>query len=70
MIKLRLHGERSEILTAEEIICNSGKFRVLNISDYYKDRGNSIYERVYMDLEIIAQGNNSEAQTAALIKQQ
>ena len=53
MIKLRLHGEREELLQLEEVICNCGSFRVLNISDFYRDRGASVYERVYMDIELI-----------------
>lgn len=52
MIKLRLHGERAEIERLEEIICNCGIFRACKISDHYKDRGASVYERVYMDIEV------------------
>ena len=52
MIKLRLHGERAEIERLERIIYTCGIFRVCKISDHYKDRGASVYERVYMDIEV------------------
>lgn len=56
MIKLRLWGEREEVNKLEELICNSGLVRVTSISEPYKDRGASVYERVYMDVVLIDDG--------------
>lgn len=68
MIKLTLHGEREEIAQLEEVICNCGSFRVLNISDYYKDRGASVYERVYMDVELVGASSAKPRQTKLIMR--
>lgn len=53
MIKLRLHGESAEIEDMIEQICNNlPTVRVLSVSGHYKDRGASVYERCYMDIEL------------------
>ncbi len=63
MIKLRIEGEPEEIEQVEEIICNCGEFRVLNISKNYKNRGASIYERVYIDVELIDRTSIKDGQS-------
>lgn len=53
MVKVRLHGEPAEIEKLIELICNGlPAVRVLSISGNYKDRGTSVYQRVYIDVEI------------------
>lgn len=50
MIKIRLHGTYEEIEKAKEIILKD--FKILSISELYKDRGESSYYRAYIDCEI------------------
>ena len=53
MVKVRLHGEPAEIEKLIELICNGlPAVRVLSISGNYKDRGTSVYQRVYIDVAI------------------
>lgn len=53
MIKVRLWGESLEIEELVERLCNElPGVRVLSISGHYKDRGASVYERVYLDVVI------------------
>lgn len=53
MIKVRFWGEGSEIEELIERLCNElPGVRVLSISGHYKDRGASVYERVYLDVVI------------------
>lgn len=49
MIKIRLEGKPEEIQTAADVI--KEQFRVLNESSPYKNSGNSVYHRVYIDAE-------------------
>lgn len=50
MIKIRLHGTKTEIEKAKEEIQNL--FTVLYESEPYRDRGKSQYYRCYMDCEV------------------
>lgn len=53
MLKLRIWGESAEIERMIETVCNrTPNVRVLSVSKPYKDRGSSVYERCYMDIEI------------------
>ncbi len=52
MVKLRLHGESAEIEDMIEFLSNNPRLRVLSVSGHYKDRGASVYERCYMDIEL------------------
>lgn len=53
MIKVRLWGESAEIEELVERLCNElPSVRVLSVSGHYKDRGSSVYERVYIDVAI------------------
>lgn len=72
MVKVRLWGESGEIEKLIEIICNElPAVRVLSVSGHYKDRGASVYQRVYIDVAINEQATlppSSESQTTALVK--
>lgn len=50
MIKIRLHGTAQEIKEATEVI--NTVFKVLSQSDLYSDRGQSLYSRCYLEVEI------------------
>ena len=47
MIKIRLEGEKEEIEQAASLL--SVTFKILNESQPYPNRGNSLYYRVYVD---------------------
>lgn len=49
MIKIRLHGTAEEVRHATREI--KERFDVLNVSEPYADRGESVYSRVYIDAE-------------------
>ncbi len=49
MIKIRLHGTAAEVSAASKVI--KERFNVLNCSEPYADRGESLYSRVYIDAE-------------------
>ena len=49
MIKIRLHGTAEEVRHATKEI--KERFDVLNVSEPYADRGESVYNRVYIDAE-------------------
>ena len=51
VIKIRLHGTKSEIDKAISYLELVMGF--YSVSGYYKDRGNSQYYRVYIDGEVI-----------------
>lgn len=51
MIKIRLHGEPNEITTAVKAI--EENFEILAKSDFYSDRGESKYKRVYLDCRLL-----------------
>lgn len=53
MLKIRLWGESAEIEEMIEELCNkTPRLRVLSVSGHYKDRGASVYERCYLDVEL------------------
>ena len=49
MIKIRLHGTMKE--TQEAIASIEENFDILYRSEPYKDRGQSVYYRTYLDCE-------------------
>lgn len=52
MLKIRLHGEENEIEHFLKFIeKNKKEITVLNESDFYKDRGKSVYIRKYIDVK-------------------
>ena len=53
MIKIRLHGEAAELNKFAEFLSKLSPYvRILSCSGNYKDRGVSVYNRVYMDVEL------------------
>ena len=55
MIKIRLWGELEEVNKLAELISGlTPRIRVLSFSRNYSDRGTSVYNRVYMDVELHA----------------
>lgn len=52
MVKLRLWGTPEEIKALAEFIESCPRLRVLSRSEGYPDRGKSVYERVYIDVEL------------------
>lgn len=59
MIKIRLHGEPSEIETAINAI--EQNFEILSKSGMYADRGASKYSRVYLDCKFLEIGIEERA---------
>ena len=61
MIKIRLWGELEEVNKLAEIISGlAPQIRILNCSRNYSDRGASVYNRVYMDVELCEVKNRGE----------
>lgn len=61
MVKVRLHGESAEMEKLIELMCNDfPAVRVLSVSERYKDRGASVYERYYVDIAINEQPTPKE----------
>lgn len=53
MMKLRLHGETEDLNEFTEFLSKLSPWvRILSISRNYKDRGASVYNRVYIDVEL------------------
>ena len=52
MLKIRIEGKKEEINEYLKIIQQDDKFTICNISDCYRNRGISIYERCYVEIEI------------------
>lgn len=53
MVKVRLWGTPEEVNKLAEIISGlSPQVCILSCSRNYKDRGASVYQRVYMDVEL------------------
>lgn len=64
MVKVRLWGEPAEIEKLIEHICNDlPGVRVLSVSEHYKDRGASVYERCYLDVALNEQATEAPAGT-------
>ncbi len=53
MIKVRLHGTSEEIKKFIDYLDGAERVHVLQRSKPYADRGGSVYERVYMDVELL-----------------
>ena len=72
MIKVRLHGEGAEIEELINRLCNMQSLRVLQVSGHYKDRGASVYERCYVDVELLPKSSEqkliSEQTESSVIK--
>lgn len=51
MVKVRLHGTPKEIKEIADYLEASLSVHVLSRSEGYPDRGKSVYERVYLDVE-------------------
>ena len=51
MLKIRLHGELKDIESFIQKLNKRKDVRVLQQLASYKDRGNSVYHRVYLDVE-------------------
>lgn len=57
MVKVRLWGELEEVNKFAEIISTLKPcVRILSCSKNYSDRGASVYNRVYMDVELHTAG--------------
>lgn len=72
MVKIRLHGEPEEMDKLIELMCNEfSAIRVLSVSERYKDRGASVYERCYIDIAINEQMSDtpSTPKSTAIIRQ-
>lgn len=53
MVKVRLHGETEDLNEFTEFLSKLSPWvRILSISRNYKDRGASVYNRVYIDVEL------------------
>ncbi|MDE7181499.1 MAG: hypothetical protein K2O41_00520 [Clostridia bacterium] len=52
MIKIRLHGTPDEIKRFADYLETLPDVRILQRSEAYPDRGKSVYERVYIDIEL------------------
>lgn len=55
MVKIRLHGTREENEKMKRVLKTlekSGVLTLLSVSEGYVDRGESKYERVYLDVPI------------------
>lgn len=69
MIKLRLHGETEDLNEFTEFLSKLSPWvRILSISRNYKDRGASVYNRVYMDVELHQIEEVNAVMGTALIK--
>ncbi len=72
MIKVRLWGELEEVNKLAELISGlTPRIRVLSCSRNYSDRGASVYNRVYIEVELhsAATINKDFEQSLAPIKQ-
>ncbi len=52
MIKLRIQGTEEEIKRYKELMKQDERIEILQISDLYKNRGETKYCRIYADVEI------------------
>lgn len=53
LIKIRLHGVEEEIQEFLAELESNKNFKILSVSEFYKDRGNSVYYRCYIDAEMV-----------------
>lgn len=54
MIKLRLHGTEKEMKQFIDLLDEIKQVQINSESDPYKDRGKSVYSRIYLDVEVEA----------------
>lgn len=66
MIKIRLHGEPSEIETAINVIKKN--FEILSTSGMYADRGASKYSRVYLECKMLSLDDYLERNPGAFVQ--
>ncbi len=52
MVKVRLHGTPEEIKRFADYLEALPRIQVNQRSEPYSDRGESVYQRVYMDVEL------------------
>lgn len=52
MLKVRLNGKQEEIEKFLDLLKKQSTVDILYQSDFYKDRGNTIYFRKYLDVEL------------------
>ena len=53
MLKIRLHGESEEVdKFIEWLEAQNEEVKILNESEFYKDRGKSVYVRKYLDIDM------------------
>lgn len=53
MLKIRLHGESEEVdKFIEWLESQNEEVKILNESEFYKDRGKSVYVRKYLDIDM------------------
>ncbi len=61
MVKVRLWGELEEVNKLAELLSGlSPRVRILSCSRNYTDRGASVYNRVYMDVELCKVNERSQ----------
>lgn len=53
MLKIRLHGDSEEVAKfIEWLESQNEEVKILNESEFYKDRGKSVYVRKYLDIDM------------------
>ena len=61
MVKVRLWGELEEMNKLAELISTlKPRVRILSCSKNYSDRGASVYNRIYMDVELHSAGQTNQ----------
>jgi hypothetical protein len=57
MLKLRVHGPLPDIKEYTESLRQDKSMRLLSVSEPYKNRGESEYYRIYIDAEVLENGD-------------
>lgn len=53
MLKIRLYGDSEEVAKfIEWLESQNEEVKILNESEFYKDRGKSVYVRKYLDIDM------------------
>lgn len=52
MVKIRLWGTPQEVAALAQHLRNDEGLQILSVSDSYPDRGESRYERVYIEADL------------------
>lgn len=56
MIKIRLMGKNEDMQwIINNIICHIKDIEIMEVSDFYANRGNSEYGRIYMEVEQVSE---------------